>query len=202
MSDSSITPEMLELAALYALGALAGPELEELERELELNPELRAEVDAMREAAGWIGATAPPVEPPAELRGRLMAKAFPAKPHVLLAEEGLSILRPSEMRWKPHPLIGGVMVRTLHLNKQTKEVSSLLKIDGGATLSQHRHAGVEELFVLEGRVEINGVEMGPGDYCRAEPGSVHRPSRAITDALILVRSSLADEYDWAAPEVN
>jgi hypothetical protein len=27
--------------------------------------------------------------------------------------------------------------------------------------------------VLEGDVTISGVEMKPGDYCRAEPGSVH-----------------------------
>ena len=198
MSTRPIPPDLLELAALYALDALASPELEEFERELEVNPALRSEVDSLREAAGWLGATAPEADPPPDLRGRLMAKALPAgpsKPEVLLEGDGLLILRTSEMRWKPHQRIAGVDVRTLNFDRETRVVSSLLRIQGGSSLTRHRHAGEEELFVLEGQVEINGIKMGPGDYCLAKPGSVHEPSRAITDAVILVRSSLHDEYE-------
>jgi anti-sigma factor ChrR (cupin superfamily) len=198
LNNGSIPPELLELAALYALDSLESPEREAFERELAGNPALRAEVDTLREAAGWLGAAAPASEPSSGLRGRLMAEAIPAgrgRPEVLLEGDGLLILSSSRIPWKPHRRIPGVEVRTLKHDRETGIVSSLLRIQAGSSLTRHRHAGEEELFVLEGQVEINGIPMGPGDYCRADPGSVHQPSRAITDAVILVRSSLHDEYE-------
>ena len=198
MTNGSIPPELLELAALYALDTLEGPERDAFERELAGNPALRAEVDTFREATGWLGAAAPAAQPAPGLRSRLIAEARPApprSPEILLQREGLLILRTSQMAWKPHRWIPGVDVRTLNLDRESGKVSSLLRIQAGSSLTRHRHAGEEELFVLEGQVEINGIPMGPGDYCRADPGSVHQPSRAITDAVILVRSSLHDEYE-------
>jgi quercetin dioxygenase-like cupin family protein len=52
-------------------------------------------------------------------------------------------------------------------------VTVLVRMAPGTSAPRHRHAEVEESYVLEGDVTISGVEMTPGDYCRAEPGSVH-----------------------------
>jgi hypothetical protein len=184
---------MLELAPLYALDALAGPDLEAFERELEANPALRAEVDELREISGSLGVVVESVEPPPELRRRLMAKAMPQKPEVLLDEDGLLILRSEAAGWRPHPM-PGLSFKPLYVDRSTGRSTALVRFKAGSVLPAHRHAAVEELFVLEGNVEVNGIPMGPGDYCRADASSTHQPARAVTDAVILVRNSLRDEY--------
>ena len=189
-----IPPEMLELAPLYALDALTGEDREAFERELEANPALQAEVDELREIAGTLGMTPEPAEPPANLRERLMGSIPAGKQPVLLDEEGLLILRSGDLDWRPHPA-PGLTFKPLYVEKATGRATSLVRFEAGSTLPAHRHAAVEELFVVEGRVEVNGIPMGPGDYCRADTGSQHQFARAVTDAVILVRNSLRDEYE-------
>ena len=199
MSGSGNSParnELLELAALYALDALADKEREDFERELAGNPELQAEVDALREVAGSLGAAAEEASPPAGLGDRLMAAAKaarPPKPGVAHDRDGLLILKSGEMGWKPHPELEGVMTKVLHFDRETGLMTSLVSYKAGTVYPAHRHSTDEELFVVQGEVEVHGVRMGPGDYCRATPDSVHRPSLAHTDAVILVRNSVHDQ---------
>ncbi len=46
-------------------------------------------------------------------------------------------------------------------------------MDPGATYPSHRHTEVEELYLLEGDLFVEGQWMKPGDYCRDEPESIH-----------------------------
>ncbi|HVW20177.1 MAG TPA: anti-sigma factor [Opitutaceae bacterium] len=64
-----------ETASLYALGLLEGPELAAFEAELAGNPELRLRAAELREAAASLAHAAPPAEPPAGLRARVLASA-------------------------------------------------------------------------------------------------------------------------------
>jgi anti-sigma factor ChrR (cupin superfamily) len=89
----------------------------------------------------------------------------------------------------------GLSVRILHFDRESGRMSSIVRFKAGTVYPRHRHAVAEELFILEGQVEVNGISMGPGDYCRAEPHSVHQPAYAVTDAVILVRNSVHDEYE-------
>jgi anti-sigma factor ChrR (cupin superfamily) len=57
-----------------------------------------------------------------------------------------------------------------------------------ATLSEHEHAGIEELFVVRGSCEVQGRLMHPGDYHRAMPGSHHDITRAGPEGCVLVSS--------------
>jgi len=57
----------------------------------------------------------------------------------------------------------------------------------------HRHNDIEEVFVLEGDLMIEGVHMMPGDFCRSEPGSIHGATSTESGALLLVFASQQDE---------
>jgi len=48
------------------------------------------------------------------------------------------------------------------------------------------------LYVLDA-LSLEGLRMRPGDYCRAEPGSVHSAVRTAAGALFLALSSQQDE---------
>lgn len=62
-----------ELASLYALELLAGDERSRFERELARNADLGRLVAELRAAAAELAHTASPAEPPAALRGRILA---------------------------------------------------------------------------------------------------------------------------------
>ncbi|HEY1764655.1 MAG TPA: anti-sigma factor [Opitutaceae bacterium] len=64
-----------ELAALHALGLLEGAEHEEFVAELARSPELRSRVAQLRQASASLAHMAPPAEPPAELKARILASA-------------------------------------------------------------------------------------------------------------------------------
>lgn len=63
---------MEDLAALFALDLLEGKELEEFRAALGQDPELRARVAGLREAAALLAHAAPAADPPAELRRRVL----------------------------------------------------------------------------------------------------------------------------------
>ncbi|MBL9215525.1 MAG: anti-sigma factor [Opitutaceae bacterium] len=68
-----ITERQEELAALHALGLLEDAELALFESELAGSPELRALVAALGDTSAALALAAPPAEPPAALRDRVLA---------------------------------------------------------------------------------------------------------------------------------
>ena len=69
--------------------------------------------------------------------------------------------------------------------------SSLL--ESGAVYPPHRHNDIEEVYMLDGDLLVEGVHMRSGDYCRSEPGSIHGEAKTHSGALLLVFSSQQDE---------
>ncbi|SDS51757.1 anti-sigma factor [Opitutus sp. GAS368] len=70
-----ITERHEELAALHALGLLEGAERSAFESELAGNTDLRALADSLAESTAALALAAPPVEPPAGLKDRILAAA-------------------------------------------------------------------------------------------------------------------------------
>ena len=71
MSDRDWT----ELAAAYSLDALDAEEGAEFEKRLAVDQQLQREVDTYREVVGEIGHVLPPIQPPDELRERILGRA-------------------------------------------------------------------------------------------------------------------------------
>jgi anti-sigma-K factor RskA len=75
-----------ELASLYALGALDGPELAEFEAVLRARPDVREFVSRLGDAVEKVAASAPPVAPPPELRARILQQVEPPQKMVALPD--------------------------------------------------------------------------------------------------------------------
>ena len=75
-----------------------------------------------------------------------------------------------EPEWKE--VAPGLYCQLLATDSRRNRVSMLVRLAPGVNYPPHRHAGVEELHLLDGELWINDRKLYPGDYNRAEPGSV------------------------------
>lgn len=197
MSRDDKLQELLDLAALLQAGALDREESARVEWLVDgAGDEVRAASDAFKETAGELGFAVQPVEPPDELRRRLLdsieKEASPQQPGIVLDDQGLLIARSGEIPWRPHEL-PGLAYKRLSLDRDSGMATTLLRLDPGAVYPSHRHEAAEHLLVLSGDLEVHGQRMGPGDYCRAEPGSVHEVGRSIAGGVVLVHASIHDK---------
>ena len=71
--------------------------------------------------------------------------------------------------------------------------SSVLRMAAGARVPRHTHHGTEEVLVLSGRVTLDGVELGEGDYLFVEPGEEHDVV-ALTDALLFISTQKSTAF--------
>jgi anti-sigma factor ChrR (cupin superfamily) len=63
---------------------------------------------------------------------------------------------------------------------------------GQAKFPEHRHAGDEELIVLDGELVIGDQVYLPGDRILSQPGTQHQP-QTETGVLLFLCSSIDDE---------
>ncbi len=140
-----------------------------------------------------------PVRPPQELRGRLLERAASLQPHavavrpgVLFEQGGLLVSRSAEMAWQPGG-VAGLSSKLLFVDQERGYNTLLVRMEPGTRYPRHRHVGVEELYLLDGDLIVEGQTMRAGDYCRAEPASIHGESRTETGCLFVLRASPHDE---------
>jgi anti-sigma factor ChrR (cupin superfamily) len=185
-----------ELAELYAAGALAPQELQELETRLaagdaDLQRALRRIHPAM-ESLLDVGTVAVPShlresiesaviadasERYAEQRGRIdtaldLRGAQVDTDEAMEAGETLVIVRSEKIRWLPTG-VPGVRFRTLSASRQSNRRTLLLKMDPHTALPDHDHAGVEEVCVISGELHLGDERLVAGDYFRVAPGARH-----------------------------
>lgn len=205
MNDRFKNEDMREWAALYALDALPAEERAAFEQYLKRTAkEATAEIDALLKIAGQLGFRPAPVDPPSSLRSRLLerigglaaasedASSAGTVDPVLLNEGGLLISRSRAVPWSAGN-VPGVHVKPLFVDPARNYSTALVRMDPGTVYPSHRHNDVEEVFLLEGDLLVEGLRMGPGDYCRAEPNSLHSQVRTDSGALFLVLASNANE---------
>lgn len=204
LSHEGIDPK--QWAALYALGALESEEKVWFEQHLRDCAVCFSEVRSFQQVVGELVLGESAVPPPT-LREQLMARIVDSEetspraatghhaatgPGVLFRNAGLLISRSSEIPWQPTP-IPGMSVKALSVDPARKYGTSLVRLEPGACYPSHRHNDIEEVFLLEGALLVEGVRVKPGDYCRSEPGSIHGESRTESGALLLVFASQTDE---------
>ncbi|MBI4482288.1 MAG: cupin domain-containing protein [Acidobacteria bacterium] len=77
-----------------------------------------------------------------------------------------------QMEWQPSKH-ANVVFKTLRFDRASGSGTVLLRMAPGAEYPVHRHAGSEEVYVLEGEMTIEGTRYGPGMYLYSPPSSVH-----------------------------
>jgi anti-sigma factor ChrR (cupin superfamily) len=87
-------------------------------------------------------------------------------------ETGRQPVRPTSRGWSEpewEEVAPGLFCKLLATD--THAVSMLVRLAPGVEYPPHRHAGVEELHLLDGELWIDDRRLYPGDYNRAEPGT-------------------------------
>ena len=107
------------------------------------------------------------------------------------SSNGLTFVKASEGTWRG--IAQGVTAKLLAFDPVSCRTTTLLRFLPGTSYAPHRHATVEELYVLEGGCSIAGREMAVGDYHRAEAVTVHHDTSTEEGCLLPVISSPQNE---------
>ena len=149
------------------------------------------ETEQFERVANTLALNAVPVAPRASLRERVLAQVAKQVEPQRRMESAFTFLRTSELEWQE--ISPGTFVKMLHNDMVNARATVLCRMEPGSTYGSHRHAQMEELYVLEGTCHCAGRLMYPGDYHRAEAGSIHPPTSTETGSLMLVISSTQNE---------
>jgi anti-sigma factor ChrR (cupin superfamily) len=159
--------DYLELVFLHALRALPSSEIPTLEAHLSACAECRQEMEALRPIVGaFVSWPTDVLRPPESLWSRLAQRiaAETGQAPVLLPPQP-----PGEPDWQE--AAPGLSYKVLAADTDKDRVSLLVRLAPGAHYPPHCHAGVEELYLLQGELWIDDKKLYPGDYSRAEAGT-------------------------------
>jgi quercetin dioxygenase-like cupin family protein len=193
--------EHIKWVALYSVGALPAEERISFEEHLTSGCiTCAAELEKLEGVVSGLANFSASAPPPL-LRERLLAAVRHdggssadegSHPGVLFQQAGLLISRAGEIAWEPVG-IPGIRCKTLFVDSRRQYTTSLISMEPGANYPSHRHNDIEEVYLLDGDLVVEDVNMRPGDYCRSEPGSIHGAARTTSGVLLLVFSSQRDE---------
>ncbi len=142
--------------------------------------------------AAWRGEV---LAPSAPIWDRLMERIRKQVPEASTAPSSAPAPPPAQV-W-PDPewreVAAGIRCKLLSTDEAEDRVSMLVRLDPGISYPPHRHAGVEELYLLEGELWIDDRKLLPGDYNRAEPGTTDQRVWSATGCTCLLITSPSDE---------
>ena len=189
-----ITDELREELALHVFGLLQAEEAREIDRHLKSGcPACLQEWKAIAATAATLPFELDQLRPAPELRERLMHRIASEPPSgIEEPEPGVFVLRAGRGPWRkaPYP---GVSFQILYSDKQTGYTTSLLKLEPGAQYPAHHHAGVEQCWVIQGRVRIGTIEIEAGDFEYATAETDHGIVQSDSGCLLLIIASRHDE---------
>lgn len=191
--------EIREQAVQYAAGLLDGSGRDAFEALLATGDPVAvaAAESALASVEALIG-TAPVYKPRPHVKSRLMAAATGSKPTGFQeAWEGVTVLRQGDGKWREtgYP---GVTFQILHLDKETRMSTSILKLEPGALYPPHHHTAVEQCLVLSGDVRFgNKLQIHAGDFEKAETDTDHESLTSDTGCELLIISCMDDEIQFA-----
>ncbi len=181
------TDEIRDLAAAYSLGALEQAEASAFEEHLTQGCQIcGAELEGFSATVSALGLSAAEQEPRRETRSALlsMLNGDHKHPEAMASQPQFLSIRGGEGDWQE--IADGVLIKPLFVDKASGLATSLVKMLPGTALPRHRHRGVEQFFVIEGDCCVHGETLGPGDYHRAETGSVHESTYTVNGTMLLL----------------
>ncbi len=90
-----------------------------------------------------------------------------------------------EIEWNPQ-LRPGIFVKLLRQDHDTGATTTLLRLEARVRFPEHRHPSGEELFVIDGRIQIENIWYESGCYVYTPPDVVHDVF-SDTGAVMLIR---------------
>jgi anti-sigma factor ChrR (cupin superfamily) len=189
-----VTDELREELALYVFGLLEPDEARAVDRHLKSG--CRAcfeEWKTLAATATELPKALEQMQPDPGLKGRLMQRiAAEAARAFEEPEAGVFVLRGGRGNWRRAPW-PGVSYQQLYVDQHTGYATSLLKLEPGAQYPAHHHAGVEQCWVIEGKVRIGAIEIEAGDFEYAAADTDHGIVQSDTGCVLLIIASRNDE---------
>jgi len=178
-----ISDELEALVLADAVGALEADEEVKLRAQLgALTTEQRAEVARLYEATAAVALSAPPLDPPAYMRDRVLAAArVPSRYTAWVANAA----------WIDTGL-PGIRARVLAVDKARSVVTMVIRAEPGAVYPPHRHHGPEDCYVISGSVLIDGHVLRAGDFHHADEDSEHGEITTTEGAEVLLVGAVED----------
>ena len=178
-------PDYAERVFLYALQALPSGEAAVVGGHIAGCAECRQEMETLRPVVDSFASWPTDVLRPSVPLWERLAQRIAAE------TDGEPVL-PSPQRWaepewtEPAP---GISCKLLSTDTDKKRVSMLVRLAPGTDYPPHRHGGIEELHLLHGELMIGDRKLYPGDYNRAEAGTVdHRVWSETGCTCVLITS--------------
>jgi len=189
-----------ELAPLYALDLLSEEERGWVEQQLVECPDLAEELADYQSAVAAIPYSVSPLPMATDLKDRLFDRlgfdSPPSEPVPEYMPASYQAMRSQDLVWEPYTT-AGVMVAIVHRDVIKRELVGFLRADPGVHYPFHRHAAMEEIFMLEGDLEIGNQVYGAGDYILSQPGSGHAPYTR-GGCRFFFHTSMDDDYSDAS----
>jgi quercetin dioxygenase-like cupin family protein len=191
LNNSEAHTELIEIAALYALGALSQDEARSFEDHLRegcdiCTTEVRAYTDVVAALSFGVKEESPSPEVKERLQSRLNHKDSAGgqdRANIPISPRFMSV-RADDGGWQE--VEAGIQVKQLFVDKKTQMVTALVKMSPGTHLPKHRHREIEQIYILEGDCYVDGELLGPGDFHCAAPGSVHNTTYTVGGTLFLL----------------
>jgi hypothetical protein len=181
-------PDYRELVFLSALQTLPSGDLPGVELHLASCAECQQELATLRPIiAAFVSWPTDVLRPSPSLWERLAER--------IAIETGLGPTLPApkpqtEPDWEE--AAPGLSYKVLAADAQRDRVSLLVRLAPGAEYPPHNHGGVEELYLLDGELRIDDKTLYPGDYNRAEAGSVDQRVWSETGCTCVLVTSTRD----------
>jgi anti-sigma factor ChrR (cupin superfamily) len=197
MSSSSDNQrcEHRDLVASYALAALERSEAESMKAHLPTCSECQQEYQSLSTVTNTLSAWRYQTMPPLAPSWNRLAERISTQPQQPAVAPSLATPAPfkdwAEPRWKEVAL--GISCKLLSTDRETDRVSMLVRLAPNTAYPPHRHAGVEELYLLEGELWIENQKLEPGDYNRAEAGTADQRVWSETGCMCLLITSPSDQ---------
>jgi anti-sigma factor ChrR (cupin superfamily) len=152
----------------FALGTLSAAEAPSMEAHISKCTHCHQQMAALRPVVdSFVLWPTDVLRPSRSLWGRLAVR--------IAAETGDTPVLPLEKGWIAEPawseVAPGIECKILAKDHENERVSMLVRLAPRADYPPHRHAGTEELHLLDGELWIDDKKLYPGDYNRAERGS-------------------------------
>ena len=113
-----------------------------------------------------------------------------------IAEEtGIQLVPPPARLWSEpewEQVAPGIECKLLATDTERYRVSMMVRLAPGASYPAHRHAGEEELHLLDGELWIDGRKLYPGDYNHGAPGTRDERVWSETGCACLLVTSTKD----------
>jgi mannose-6-phosphate isomerase-like protein (cupin superfamily) len=182
MADKALTNLVDEQATLFALGALPPEESAQFRQRLASGCQVcQAALAECERTIALLPFAAPEVQPPDDLRARLMERVTGTPPPRKMSTDTAGILiRAGDSPWMDAP-VPGVQVRPL-----LGESTMLVRMAPKTWYPKHRHPVGEQCLVLEGSIQADGVTAYAGDFTYMPPGSAHAPLYTENGCVLLI----------------